>query len=158
MSRILLERALTEAPETVRLAATKRLTEALWLDNEPQAWAVSLLLTQILDLHVSVQEFAIHQLEQACRDPVMAQCAMQQGPPIELLARNTLFALLGLAEERGLTAMQHAGLLGPLAQVWYAREHIAYVARAEASLMKPSELPPHLYGQLARTPKGCLSC
>lgn len=155
MSRILLERALTEAPETVRLAATKRLTEALWLDNEPQAWAVSLLLTQILDHHVSVQEFAIHQLEQACRDPVMAQCAMQQGPPIELLARNTLFALLGLAEERGLTAMQHAGLLGPLAQVWYAREHIAYVARAEASLMKPSELPPHLYGQLARTPKGC---
>lgn len=154
-SRILLERALIEAPEAVRLAATKRSAQALWLDNEPQAWAVSLLLTQMHDPSTSVQESAIHELEQACGNPTMAQCAMQQGPPIELLARNSTFALLGLAEERGFSAMHCAGLLGPLAQVWYAREHITYVARAEALVTKSANLPPHLYGQLARTHKGC---
>ena len=159
LPRVFLERALSDGPDRVREAATKRVGNVLWLDDEPQPWAMSLLLTQLYDPSASVRTAATNEMERACAHPAMAQCAMQQGPPVDLLATHTTIALLGLADSRGFQLMHRAGLLSPLAQAWYARDHIAYVAQAERVMALDSAtpfLPPHLYGQLAKTPAGCV--
>lgn len=157
-TRMLLERALTKAPATVRRVATERVARALWLDGETQPWAMSLLLGQLHDVAQSVRALARVRLQAACQHPAMAQCAMGQGPPLDLLAADDTLALQCLAVPLGFQTMLRQGLLAPLAHAWHSQEHRAYVHRMEQAMaleQSSGPIPPHLYGQLARTEAGC---
>ena len=161
-TRVFLERSLTKAPVTVRRAATERVAHALWIDGETQSWAMSLLLAQLHDVAQSVRALARVRLQAACHHPAMAQCAMRQGPPTDLLVSEDTLALQCLAVPLGFQTMLRHGLLVSLTELWQRQEHMAYVGRVEqvvapeqsqGSLASP--LPPHLYGQLACTEPGC---
>ncbi|WFD17900.1 hypothetical protein MCAP1_000109 [Malassezia caprae] len=132
-TRMFLERTLTKAPAVVRRAATERVARALWLDGETQPWAMSLLLAQLHDV-------------------------AQSGPPVDLLLSDDTLALQCLAVPLGFHTMSRQGLLAPLAEAWHRQEHMAYVQRVEQAVapdQSMAPLPPHLYGQLARTESGC---
>lgn len=161
-TRVLLERSLTKAPVTVRRAATERVAHALWIDGETQSWAMSLLLAQLHDVAQSVRALARVRLQAACHHPAMAQCAMRQGPPTDLLVSEDTLALQCLAVPLGFQTMLRHGLLVSLTELWQRQEHMAYVGRVEQAVAPEqsqgslaSPLPPHLYGQLACTEPGC---
>lgn len=157
-TRMLLERALTKAPAVVRRAATERVAHALWLDGETQSWAMSLLLAQLHDVAQSVRALAKVRLQAACHHPAMAKCAMREGLPVDLLISDNTLALQCLAVPLGFQTMSRQGLLAPLAETWHKQEHMAYVQRVEQAVVPEQDvgpLPPHLYGQLARTESGC---
>lgn len=157
-ARMFLERALTKAPTTVRMAATEQVARSLWLDGEAQGWAMSLLLAQLHDVAQSVRALAEVRIRAACQHPTMAHCAMAQGPPLDLLMAKDTFALHCLAVPLGFQTMLRQGLLAPLAHAWHRQEHMAYVPRVEQAVAPDqslSPIPPHLYGQLARTDAGC---
>lgn len=158
IARTLLEHALTGGSEAVRCRATSCVAERLWIHQEPQGWAAALLSAQLYDIAPDVRTLAMQRLREACAHPLMVDCVMAQGPPWDLLASDDTLALRSLGVRDGFVALRRAGWLTSITHAWQAHTWYTYVADVESCLAparRTAVVPPHLYGQLAKTEEGC---
>lgn len=160
-TRLVLRRALTAGTAQVRLSATVRASHFLWLDGEPQEWAVDMLLSQLYDVAPQVRRLAVQLVQQASAHPAMLRCVMAQRPLIDLLSDEDESMLLRfLSQPSGFDHLAGESYVAQQAHIWYTRQNTAYVADAEHTLAHSLEadappLPIHLYAQLVATEAGC---
>ncbi|WFD29183.1 hypothetical protein MSPP1_000188 [Malassezia sp. CBS 17886] len=156
-TRCFLARALVAAPEPVRVTATVRVAQCLLRNQKPQTWAIALLLAQLHDTAPAVRMHALQSIQREAADAELLDAILEQRPALDTLGdeEDPLF-LFALAHPHGFHALMHLGFVPRKAHAWSARLNLDYVAHAEAALADSATgvLPPHFYGQLAKTADG----
>lgn len=159
-TRLFLQRALTAGVAQVRLSATLCVSQHLWLDAEPQTWAIALLLAQLHDVAPQVRRLAAQLLRDACAHPAMLAAVMAQRPLLALLGEEDDELLLRfLSHPNGFAELHDEGFVARCAEHWLHYRNVAYVADAEQVLQRTLDvdalpLPVHLYAQLVATEAG----
>lgn len=159
-TRLFLQRALTAGTAQVRLSATLCVSQYLWLDAEPQAWAIALLLAQLHDVAPQVRRLAAQLLRDACAHPAMLAAVMAQRPLLALLGEEEDELLLRfLSHSNGFAELHDEGFVARCAEHWLHYRNLAYVADAEQVLQRTLDVdalpvPVHLYAELVATEAG----
>ena len=160
-TRIFLRRALTAGTPQVRLTATVRVSQYLWLDAEPQDWAARMLVEQLHDVAPQVRRLAAQLVQDACAHPSMLECVMRQYPLIDLLSEDKDQILLRfLSQPASFADLFDRGFVAQQAEHWYNFQNTMYVGEAEQVVghaldANAPPLPIHFYSQLVATDAGC---
>ncbi|WFD42759.1 hypothetical protein MPSI1_001409 [Malassezia psittaci] len=158
--RLFLQRALTAGSEQVRLASTVHLSTQLWLDIQPQKWAISMLLDQLYDAAPQIRGSAMDALREACKHLRMLEAVMMQRPFPHLFGHeDDPLLLLLMSQPAGFDDLLKSGYVTRQLDLWYRHHNLNYVGAAEEALARINEingppLPPHFYGQLVATQGG----
>eukprot|EP01105_Mastigella_eilhardi_P019169 TRINITY_DN4496_c1_g2_i2.p1 TRINITY_DN4496_c1_g2~~TRINITY_DN4496_c1_g2_i2.p1 ORF type:complete len:1042 (-),score=276.32 TRINITY_DN4496_c1_g2_i2:999-3974(-) len=179
-ARDILAKTMNSSSRPARFRATKFLLGLLRLKIEDfHNWGVSLLIQQLedTDRHQRVAREALGVLDEACEDEqCLAKSIELVDEPQHLLAfgkfgRNIVLRFL--SQESGLAKLDKNNFIENEMQHWFTVQNCAYIQSLEAKLWKDLSsnewkevretdsttmerdcLPPHLYGQLAKTESG----
>eukprot|EP01102_Stenamoeba_stenopodia_P001967 TRINITY_DN11778_c0_g1_i1.p2 TRINITY_DN11778_c0_g1~~TRINITY_DN11778_c0_g1_i1.p2 ORF type:complete len:1167 (-),score=309.88 TRINITY_DN11778_c0_g1_i1:109-3609(-) len=173
-ARILLAKSLTATSKVVRYLATRHLGYLLRSGATAfPDWGIMFLVKQLSDEHGKVVIEALQVLDEACDDIECLESLIARKPNlmnlgkegkgkeimIRFLSRNSGFQYL----------YNETNLIQIELQSWRETEYINYALNVEKNLQsalqttwkqKPNNddavyLPPHFYGELAQTTKGC---
>lgn len=172
-TRIILSKALTTGPASVRLFATKRLGMLLG-DTQSPHWAINLLVGQLYDPDVEVCKLAVQLLQEYCSVTENVSHVVRCRPGLDHLgAVGAPLLLRFLCTSSGFQYLQKMDFVALEMDSWFHGQNEAYVGRIEYYLeqcMVPSfatvldmqesddiiaSPPPHFYGELAMTEEGC---
>ncbi|KAF8539718.1 Rapamycin-insensitive companion of mTOR, N-term-domain-containing protein [Trichophaea hybrida] len=183
--RIILSKALTTGPKSVRLYATNHLRTltspndpdkvASARSNETAEWAIRLLITQLYDPDVEVCETAVRILEEACNTTHSLEYVVKCRPALDHLGEIGAPLLLRfLSTSVGYHYLNELDYIHREMDDWFHGRNDSYVLTVEASLARAfaddepvkrninmmdrdllGTVPPHFYRELARTSEGC---
>ena len=182
--RVMLSKALTACPKTIRIYATKLLRKYATVgDNGPGSkaghseWAIRLLVTQLYDPEVEVCEVAVQILEETCNRKAYLEYVVRCRPALDHLGEIGAPLLLRfLSTSLGYQYLDGLDYIGQEMDDWFLGRNDTYVTLVEASIsravsvhqerpksimednMKSQDyglVPPHFYRELTRTVEGC---
>ncbi|KAF8918988.1 Rapamycin-insensitive companion of mTOR, N-term-domain-containing protein [Mucidula mucida] len=170
--RIILSKALTSSYKHVRLYATKHLGDLIrGSANNANVWTLRLLLTQLYDPAPEVCEMAARFLEEACESKDILQLVVELRPTMDHLGDigNPLL-LKFTSTPMGFRYLYDAGYIERELDLWFNERNLFYVVQVEVFLSKvfnnaaeaedeslafEGTVPPHFYGEMAKTDLGC---
>lgn len=145
--RVMLSKALTACPKSIRIYATKLLhryvtatTERATNHNsEPVRceWAIRLLVTQLYDPEVQVCEIAVQILEEACNRRAYLEYVVRCRPALDHLGEIGAPLLLRfLSTSLGYQYLDGLDYIGQEMDDWFLGRNATYVTLVEASLSR----------------------
>ncbi|KAG6820706.1 hypothetical protein H0H93_012759 [Arthromyces matolae] len=169
--RIVLSKALTSSYKPVRLFATQHLGDLIRGSVNANAWTLRLLLTQLYDPAAEVRGLAVHFLEELCEDKDILQLVVEMQPMMDHLGEigNSLL-LKFMSTPIGFRYLYDAGYIDREMDSWFNERNLIYVVGVEVFLARAfcnvgeddddglafdSTVPPHFYGEMAKTELGC---
>ncbi|KAI0252434.1 Rapamycin-insensitive companion of mTOR, N-term-domain-containing protein [Lactifluus subvellereus] len=170
--RIVLSKALTSSYKHIRLYATKHLGEMILHSPTANTWTLRLLLTQLYDPAMEVCQMATQFLEEACELVDILQLVVAMQPTLDHLGDVGHGLLLKfMSTPVGFRYLFDSGYIDREMDIWFHERNIHYVVEIEVWLAKtmvsmpvdddddmPSfdgVVPPHFYGEMAKTELGC---
>lgn len=178
IARILLSKALTSAPLSARLYATKFMRVLLRIKSPYFSnWGIEFLTNQLYDCENDVVETTIKILEEACEDEANLQRLIEVKPSLLHLGEKGIRLLSRyVSVTHGFSYLEDLDYLFPLLEAWktsYNREYVnwieleimesftsydrscsdgAYINRSSSVIYEAKYVYvlPHLYGELAR--------
>ncbi|KAG8904203.1 hypothetical protein FRB99_002106 [Tulasnella sp. 403] len=174
-ARIILSKALTSsymASLHVRLFATTHLGQLIRSSHKANEWTLRLLLTQLYDPAVEVCELAVQYLEEACESMDVLELVVQMQPTLDHLGEVGHPLLLRfMSTTVGFRYLYKSGYIDREMDAWfhernnqYAVQVEVYLARSFSSHLRDDDddmlvfdgtVPPHFYGEMAKTELGC---
>ncbi|KAG9036760.1 hypothetical protein FRB95_008091 [Tulasnella sp. JGI-2019a] len=165
--RVLLSKALTSDDLEIRLFATNHLIQLIRSSSKANEWTLQLLLTQLYDPAEEVCELAAQYLEEACESMELLEMVVQMQPTLDHLGEIGHPLLLKfMSTAVGFRYLYKAGYIEREMDAWFEERNFQYViqvevylAQAFASRLGDMEdtliVPPHFYGEMAKTELGC---
>ncbi|KAI0259840.1 Rapamycin-insensitive companion of mTOR, middle domain-containing protein [Gloeopeniophorella convolvens] len=172
--RIVLSKALTSSYKHIRLYATKHLGEMILHSPTANTWTLRLLLTQLYDPAMEVCQLATQFLEEACESMDILQLVVAMQPTLDHLGDVGHGLLLKfMSTPIGFRYLYDSGYIDREMDIWFhaSERNIHYVVELEVWLAKTMEfipiddeteiqsfdgiVPPHFYGEIAKTDFGC---
>lgn len=172
--RVVLSKALTSTYKHVRLFATKQLAELI-RRKAPEAseWMIWLLLTQLYDPSFEVREMAVRMVEEACASMDVLEMVVAMRPTLDHLGDMGHPLLLKfLSTSVGFRYLWQGEYIDREMDDWFNERNHRYVVQLEIYLARTlaidrarddpelgkefdGTVPPHFYGELAKTDEGC---
>ncbi|KAF5385668.1 hypothetical protein D9757_005476 [Collybiopsis confluens] len=168
--RIVLSKALTASHKRIQLYATQHLGELIRNTSVANAWTLRLLLTQLYDPSAEVRKLAVDYLEEACESKDVLELVVEMRPTMEHLGDigNSLL-LRFMSTPTGFRYLYDAGYIDREMDIWFEEHNIYYVVQVEVFLAQvfnsndedehtlgfEGTVPPHFYGEMAKTELGC---
>ena len=177
--RVMLSKALTACPKSIRIYSTRFLRKYATSDGGIREceWAIRLLVTQLYDPEVQVSEIAVQILEEVCNRKAQLEYVVKCRPALDHLgAIGAPLLLRFLSTSLGYQYLDGLDYITQEMDDWFLGRNDTYVTLVEASLskallilperpkssnddhMKSEEygtVPPHFYRELTRTVEGC---
>ncbi|KAF8755179.1 Rapamycin-insensitive companion of mTOR, domain 5 [Rhizoctonia solani] len=169
--RLILSKALTSRHKHIRLDTTDYLGKLIQLNPKANEWMLRLLLTQLYDPVSEVCEKAILYLQEACEDMGILEMVVQMQPILDHLGEVGHPLLLKfMSTQIGFQYLYNADYIDREMDGWFHEQNYQYLVQVEVYLaraltpMEGSEedlpvfegtVPPHFYGEMAKTPLGC---
>lgn len=168
--RIVLSKALTSSYKHIRHYATCHLGNLIRNSFSANTWTLKLLLTQLYDPAPEVCEVAVHLLEMACQSQDILRLVVDMQPPMEHLGELGHPLLMKfMSTPTGFRYLYHAGYVDREMDMWFHERNIWYAVQVEIYLSTAfthkstsddilafeGTVPPHFYGQMAKTDLGC---
>lgn len=170
--RIVLSKALTSSYKHIRLYATKHLSEMIMHSPTANTWTLRLLLTQLYDPAMEVRQLATQFLEEACESVDILRLVVAMQPTLDHLGDVGHGLLLKfMSTPVGFQYLFDSGYIVREMDIWFHERNIHYVVEIEVWLAKTMEfipvddeddiqsfdgvVPPHFYGEMAKTELGC---
>ncbi|THH20076.1 hypothetical protein EW146_g1188 [Bondarzewia mesenterica] len=169
--RIVLSKALTSSYKHIRLYATNHLGMMIRSSTTANSWILRLLITQLYDPNREVCEMAAHFLEEACESMENLQLVVVMQPTLDHLDEIGHGLLLKfMSTPMGFRYLYDAGYIDREMEKWLNDRNNHYVVQIEVFLAKafnfiPHDeedmltfdgmVPPHFYGEMAKTELGC---
>ena len=177
--RVMLSKALTACPKSIRVYSTRFLRKYATLNTGARdcEWAIRLLVTQLYDPEVQVSEIAVQILEEVCNRKEQLEYVVKCRPALDHLgAIGAPLLLRFLSTSLGYQYLDGLDYITQEMDDWFLGRNDSYVTLVEASLsralmvfserpkssnddhMKRVEygtVPPHFYRELTRTVEGC---
>jgi len=174
-SRTILQKILTSSSRVVRYLATKYMRFLLRSGVQDFSnWGIELLVQQLNDSDPKVSALSLNVLDEACDDYGCLEVLILLKPPLLKLGKAGKSLLLRfLSRPSGLSYLLHTNFVEQEEQLWMKEENANYVISVEnaiAESLTPSVwrqkeapdqgnsgvyLPPHFFGELAKTSEGC---
>ncbi|KAJ3921151.1 Rapamycin-insensitive companion of mTOR, N-term-domain-containing protein [Lentinula edodes] len=168
--RIVLSKALTSSHKRIQLHATQHLGELIRNSPAANSWTLRLLLTQLYDPSVEVRKLAVDYLEEACEAKDILEMVVEMRPVMDHLGEmgNSLL-LKFMSTPTGFRYLYDAGYIDREMDIWFEEHNIYYVVQVEVFLSQvfssneeeehtlgfEGTVPPHFYGEMAKTELGC---
>lgn len=170
--RIVLSKALTSSYKHIRLYATEHLSEMILHSPTANTWTLRLLLTQLYDPAMEVCQLATQFLEEACESVDILRLVVAMQPTLDHLGDVGHGLLLKfMSTPVGFRYLFDSGYIDREMDIWFHERNIHYVVEIEVWLAKTMEfitvddeddiqsfdgvVPPHFYGEMAKTELGC---
>ncbi|TDL23281.1 hypothetical protein BD410DRAFT_858667 [Rickenella mellea] len=171
--RIVLSKALTSSYKHIRLYATKHLGKLIQGTAKANAWTLRLLLTQLYDPAMEVCKLAVDYLEEACESSDILKVVVDMQPTLEHLGEIGHPLLMKfMSTPVGFRYLYDVGYIDREMDMWLHERNFHYVVEVEVYLSRelnfnPMEdddddtlafdgtVPPHFYGEMAKTDLGC---
>ncbi|CCO31383.1 Protein ste16 [Rhizoctonia solani AG-1 IB] len=169
--RLILSKALTSRHKHIRLDATDYLGKLIQLNPKANEWMLRLLLTQLYDPVSEVCEKAILYLQEACEDMSILEAVVQMQPILDHLGEVGHPLLLKfMSTQIGFQYLYNADYIDREMDGWFHEQNYQYLVQVEVYLARaltPIEgseeilpvfegtVPPHFYGEMAKTTLGC---
>ncbi|CAE6461428.1 unnamed protein product [Rhizoctonia solani] len=169
--RLILSKALTSRHKSIRLDATDYLGKLIQLNPKASEWMLRLLLTQLYDPASEVCEKAILYLQEACEDMAILEMVVQMQPILDHLGEVGHPLLLKfMSTQIGFQYLYNADYIDREMDGWFHEQNYQYLVQVEVYLSRaltPIEgneeslpvfegtVPPHFYGEMAKTHLGC---
>ncbi|KAJ6559137.1 Rapamycin-insensitive companion of mTOR, N-term-domain-containing protein [Mycena vulgaris] len=172
-SRIVLSKTLTSSFPHIRLYATRQLGDLIRASPNANAWMLRLLLTQLYDPEPEVCELAVTYLRDACESKDILQLVVEMQPTMDHLGEIGHPLLLKFVSTPvGFRYLYDVGYIEREMDTWFHERNIYYVVQVEVFLAKvfsssgiadhdedtlafEGTVPPHFYGEMAKTDLGC---
>eukprot|EP01113_Clastostelium_recurvatum_P028085 TRINITY_DN3400_c0_g1_i6.p1 TRINITY_DN3400_c0_g1~~TRINITY_DN3400_c0_g1_i6.p1 ORF type:complete len:774 (+),score=142.03 TRINITY_DN3400_c0_g1_i6:4056-6377(+) len=174
-SRVILAKALTSSSTVVRFLATRHMKVLLRAGvQQYNDWGVDLLVNQLNDPDPKVGLVALSVLDEACDDIVCMEALIRLRPSLLKHGKPGKSLMLRfLSRSSGIKYLSEIGFVAQEMAFWVKEENVQYVLSLESNLselLNPSiwkqregsdqanagaYLPPHLFGELAKTEEGC---
>ncbi|KAJ7459908.1 Rapamycin-insensitive companion of mTOR, N-term-domain-containing protein [Mycena latifolia] len=171
-SRIVLSKTLTSSFPHIRLYATRQLGDLIRSSPTANAWMLRLLLTQLYDPEPEVCELAVTYLRDACESKDILQLVVEMQPTMDHLGEIGHPLLLKfISTPVGFRYLYDVGYIDREMDTWFHERNIYYVVQVEVFLAKvfsssnvdhdedalafEGTVPPHFYGEMAKTDLGC---
>ncbi|KAF7365155.1 hypothetical protein MVEN_00387000 [Mycena venus] len=172
-SRIVLSKTLTSNFPHIRLYATRHLGDLIRTSPTAHAWMLRLLLTQLYDPEPEVCELAVTYLRDACESKDILQLVVEMQPTMDHLGEIGHPLLLKfISTPVGFRYLYDVGYINQEMDTWFHERNIYYVVQVEVFLAKvfsssggadhdeetlafEGTVPPHFYGEMAKTDLGC---
>ncbi|KAJ7672758.1 Rapamycin-insensitive companion of mTOR, N-term-domain-containing protein [Mycena rosella] len=172
-SRIVLSKTLTSSFPHIRLYATRQLGDLIRGSSTANAWMLRLLLTQLYDSEPEVCELAVTYLRDACESKDILQLVVEMQPTMDHLGEIGHPLLLKfISTPVGFRYLYDVGYIDREMDTWFHERNIYYVVQVEVFLAKvfsssgiadndedtlafEGTVPPHFYGEMAKTDLGC---
>ncbi|KAJ7761527.1 Rapamycin-insensitive companion of mTOR, N-term-domain-containing protein [Mycena maculata] len=172
-SRIVLSKTLTSNFPHIRLYATRHLGEMIRGSPTANAWTLRLLLTQLYDPEPDVCELAVTYLRDVCESKDILQLVVEMQPTMDHLGEIGHPLLLKfISTPVGFRYLYDVGYIEREMDTWFHERNIYYVVQVEVFLAKvfsspgmgdhdeetlafEGTVPPHFYGEMAKTDLGC---
>ncbi|KAJ7675763.1 Rapamycin-insensitive companion of mTOR, N-term-domain-containing protein [Mycena polygramma] len=172
-SRIVLSKTLTSSYPHIRLYATRHLGDLIRQSATANAWTLRLLLTQLYDPEPEVCELAVTYLRDACESKDILQLVVEMQPTMDHLGEIGHPLLLKfISTPVGFRYLYDIGYINQEMDTWFHERNIYYVVQVEVFLAKvfsssgmadneedalafEGTVPPHFYGEMAKTDLGC---
>ncbi|KAJ7819414.1 Rapamycin-insensitive companion of mTOR, N-term-domain-containing protein [Mycena olivaceomarginata] len=173
-SRIVLSKTLTSSFPHIRLYATRHLGDLIRTSPTAHAWMLRLLLTQLYDPEPQVCELAVTYLRDACESKDVLQLVVEMQPTMDHLGEIGHPLLLKfISTPVGFRYLYDVGYINQEMDTWFHDRNIYYVVQVEVFLAKvfssssgaadrdeetlafEGTVPPHFYGEMAKTDLGC---
>lgn len=165
--RLLLSKILTTAPPDIRIYATQMVTDMIRLDTS--RWLISLLVNQLYDIEASIRELASTLLLQLCSSSTKAlEIIVSLRPMLEETSHSLLLKFISTPV--GLRYLLQGGYVDREMEEWFNKRNYLYTVQLEVLLARGFSIdrnqddqhlhwdgciPPHFYGELAKTSDGC---
>ncbi|KAG8763716.1 hypothetical protein FRC11_013592 [Ceratobasidium sp. 423] len=169
--RLILSKALTSRHKHIRIDATDYLGKLIRLNPKANEWMLRLLLTQLYDPASEVCEKAILYLQEACEDMAILEMVVQMQPILDHLGEVGHPLLLKfMSTQIGFQYLYNADYIDREMDGWFHEQNYQYLVQVEVYLSRaltPIEgseeslpvfegtVPPHFYGEMAKTHLGC---
>ncbi|KAJ3825070.1 Rapamycin-insensitive companion of mTOR, N-term-domain-containing protein [Lentinula raphanica] len=168
--RIVLSKALTSSHKRVQVYATQHLGELIRNSPSANSWTLRLLLTQLYDPSVEVRKLAVEYLEEACESKDILEMVVEMRPVMDHLGElGNALLLKFMSTPTGFRYLYDAGYIDREMDIWFEEHNIYYVVQVEvflAQVLSANEeeehtlgfegtVPPHFYGEMAKTELGC---
>jgi len=179
-SRIILSKIMTSTYKHTRLFATDYLQYLFRSGvNDFWEWGIRYLSIQLYDPAIEVQKKAVIILDEACNNPKNLESLVRLRPSLEHLGENANVLLFRfLSSTPGFQYLSDFGFVEREMDEWFEVKNVNYVMKMELTLERAfntftsknrspeindvmeeealsSEVIPHFYGQLTKTPQGC---
>ncbi|KAJ7175920.1 Rapamycin-insensitive companion of mTOR, N-term-domain-containing protein [Mycena filopes] len=171
-SRIVLSKTLTSSFPHIRLYATRHLGDLIRGSPTANAWTLRLLLTQLYDPEPEVCELAVTYLRDACESKDILQLVVEMQPTMDHLGEIGHPLLLKfISTPVGFRYLYEVGYINQEMETWFHERNMYYVVQVEVFLAKvfssssasdheealafDGTVPPHFYGEMAKTDLGC---
>jgi len=179
-SRIILSKIMTSTYKHTRLFATDYLQYLLRSGvNDFWDWGIRYLSIQLYDPAIEVSKKAVIILDEACNNPKNLESLVKLRPNLEHLGENANVLLFRfLSSTLGFQYLSDFGFVEKEMDEWFEIKNENYVMKIELILERAfntftsknrspdvndvmeeealsSEILPHFYGQLTKTPQGC---
>lgn len=176
-SRIILSKIMTSTYKHTRLFATDYLQYLFRSGvNDFWQWGIKYLSLQLYDPAIEVSEKAVAILDEACSEQRNLESLVKLRPSLEHLGENANVLLFRfLSSTFGFQYLSDFGFVERKLDEWFEFKNEDYVVKMEITLEKAfntissevdineteeeqpisSEILPHFYGQLTKTPQGC---
>ncbi|EFA85309.1 cytosolic regulator of adenylyl cyclase [Heterostelium album PN500] len=137
-------------------------------------WGVDFLVQQLNDADNKVAILALNVLDEACDDPDCFETLINLKPPLLKLGKPGKSLLLRfLSRTNGLNYLKEINFVEPEQKLWLGSENANYVISVENAISEALTpliyrqreaadqsnncvyLPPHFFGELAKTEEGC---
>ncbi|KAJ8516654.1 hypothetical protein ONZ45_g6075 [Pleurotus djamor] len=159
-------------PQHIRLYATRHLGQLVNNSSSVNAWTLRLLVTQLYDPSPEVCQLAAHLLKEACESKEALQLVVEMQPMMDHLGEIGHPLLMKFTSTlMGFRYLYDTGYIDKEMDAWYHERNIDYVVQVEVFLAKvfrsasPGDeeetlafdgtVPPHFYGEMAKTELGC---
>ncbi|QRV92421.1 STE16 protein [Ceratobasidium sp. AG-Ba] len=169
--RLILSKALTSRHKHIRLYATDYLGRIIQASPKVNEWTIRLLLTQLYDPFPEVCQKAVSYLQAACEDMECLEMVVQMGPILDHLGEVGHPLLLKfMSTQIGFQYLYNADYIDREMDGWFHEHNYQYLVQVEVYLaraLNPFEgdddelpafdgtVPPHFYGEMAKTALGC---
>ncbi|KAF8606948.1 hypothetical protein BDV93DRAFT_331061 [Ceratobasidium sp. AG-I] len=169
--RLILSKALTSRHKHIRLYATDYLGRLIQGSPKANEWTLRLLLTQLYDPAPEVCQKAVLYLQEACEDMEILEMVVQMQPILDHLGEVGHPLLLKfMSTQIGFRYLYNADYIDREMDGWFHEQNYQYLIQVEVYLaraLNPLEgdaddlpvfdgtVPPHFYGEMAKTALGC---
>ncbi|KAL6058320.1 Cytosolic regulator of adenylyl cyclase [Balamuthia mandrillaris] len=171
-ARVLLQKSLSSNSKVVRYLATRHLRVLMRTGvADFSAWGIESLVRQLQDSNKKVWDLALEILDEACDDIQCLSSLIAKKPPLLALGESGKSLMLRfLSCEAGFAALSESNFIESEMELWQTSGNVAYTLALEqkldeafsSSMISSSKeqrkdvvnIPPHFYGELAKTEKG----
>ncbi|KAG9079106.1 hypothetical protein FS749_008827, partial [Ceratobasidium sp. UAMH 11750] len=169
--RLILSKALTSRHKHIRLHATDYLGRIIQASPKANEWAIRLLLTQLYDPFAEVCQKAVSYLQEACEDMDCLEMVVQMQPILDHLGEVGHPLLLKfMSTQIGFQYLYNADYIDREMDGWFHEHNYQYLVQVEVYLARAlnpfdedeeelpvfdGTVPPHFYGEMAKTALGC---